>query len=490
MTKPQRTGSFWGFGIVLFLLAAITVSQSCKKEAALANGGDLKFSRDTLRFDTVFTALSSATLGLKIYNPHDQKVLLSSVRVGSGNTSFFKLNVDGRAGTTVSDLEIAARDSIYVFATVRIDPTAGNSPFIVEDQLIATLNGKDYSIPLIAYGQNAHYVVDSEITSSTSWETDKPYVIFGAAVVARGVTLTIKEGCRIYMHANARLFVDGTLKAIGTKKDSIIFQGDRLDRSYFGYEGYPGEWGGIYFTGKSTANELEHVIIKNCGNGAQGVYPAAIQVSPDLVHASTAQVSLKKVIIENSIGYGLLSFGGSVNAENCLIHSCGATALALVQGGKYRLEHCTIATYGNNKIAHTDNPVAIITNYFEKNKTETDTGALDAIIRNTVFAGSLTNELYADRLGSATTSLVLEYCVIKAEKSKIAPWVTATNNVRYTTDATPDALFADAQKFDFHPKASSILINTGGPSTVNSDLDDETRPGGTGAADIGCYELK
>ena len=49
------------------------------------------------------------------------------------------------------------------------------------------------------------------------------------------------------MHANSNLYVLGTLKINGTKTDSVIFQGDRFDRAYFGYEGYPGEWGGIFF---------------------------------------------------------------------------------------------------------------------------------------------------------------------------------------------------------------------------------------------------
>ena len=62
------------------------------------SGGSLNFSTDTLRFDTVFTALASATQAIKIFNPQNERVVLSSVRLEGGNASFFQLNVEGRSG--------------------------------------------------------------------------------------------------------------------------------------------------------------------------------------------------------------------------------------------------------------------------------------------------------------------------------------------------------------------------------------------------------
>src|SRR5690606_16652327 len=135
-----------------------------------------------------------------------------------------------------------------------------DNPFVVEDNLVATLNGKSYAIPLMAYGQNAYYIVDSTITGNHTWKTDKPYVIIHNAAVDENSTLSIPAGCRIYVHADSRLIVLGTLKVKGTKQDSVIFQGDRLDRKYFGNEGYPGEWGGIYFTSTSSNNEIDYAI--------------------------------------------------------------------------------------------------------------------------------------------------------------------------------------------------------------------------------------
>ncbi|MCB0696692.1 MAG: hypothetical protein KDC07_04975, partial [Chitinophagaceae bacterium] len=237
------------FGIYILFLAAVAfmMATGCRKEKFLDTGGELKFSVDTLMFDTVFTSLGSFTASVKIYNPQSQKVNVSNIHLEDkfGNSPFI-INVNGHAGDA-ENIEIAAKDSIYVFATVNIDPTSENNPFVVEDNLVATLNGKSYSIPFLAYGQNAYYIVDSTIAGNHTWKTDKPYVIIHNAAVDTNSILTIPAGCRIYVHADSRLYVLGTLKVKGTKEDSVVFQGDRLDRKYFGNEGYPGEWGGIYF---------------------------------------------------------------------------------------------------------------------------------------------------------------------------------------------------------------------------------------------------
>src|SRR5690606_12969003 len=182
---------------------------SCKKETFLDTGGVIRFSTDTLSFDTVFTQYASFTLPVKVFNPQDQKIKISNIRLEKGDNSFFTLNVNGIPGTQVNDIEVAANDSFYVFATVNIDPNNENNPFIIEDKLIASLNGKEFSIPVIAYGQNAHYIIDSVIEQNTTWVNDKPYVILQSALVDTNYTLTIEPGCRIYMNQDSRLFVMG-----------------------------------------------------------------------------------------------------------------------------------------------------------------------------------------------------------------------------------------------------------------------------------------
>ncbi|MGN6569588.1 MAG: hypothetical protein ACTHJ0_16635, partial [Flavipsychrobacter sp.] len=301
---------------------------ACKKDKTLTSGGSLKFSVDTLTFDTVFTAEGSFTMNFKIYNPQAEKVVISSIGMQQGSKSYFHLNVDGFSGNTLSNITIQPHDSIYVFATVNIDPRNQDNPYVIEDQLVATLNGKQFSVPFMAYGQDAYYIVDSEFTISTpnpKWGANRPYVVIGTCVIDSGVTLNLLPKCRVYMHANARIYVAGSLQsdvASAAIDDSVVFQGDRLDRAYFGNVGLPGEWGGLYFAPGSKNNILRNTTLANGGasttvnttSGLATFLDAAIQTNPG------TELTMDKCIVRNSLGYGLISFGSSnVTMQNCLI---------------------------------------------------------------------------------------------------------------------------------------------------------------------------
>jgi hypothetical protein len=189
---------------------------------------------------------------------------------------------------------------------------------------------------------------------------------------------------------------------------------------------------------------------------------------------------MDRVTVENSIGYGLLSFGGHIRAENCLIHTTGAQALALVQGGTYELNNCTIANYGSDKVSHVEYPAAILLNYF-KNGNILTAWPLNATLRNCVIYGSMQDELVADSINAAPCAIALSNCVIKADESKIPTWV-----VKQSLSFNTDPLFADAPKWNYRPKTGSPLIDNGLTLPNGArDLDDKLR---TGRWDIGAYE--
>ena len=469
------------FGL-LFALIGVT---SCQKETLLTSGGSLRFSTDTLTFDTVFTEVGSATLRLKIFNEQDQPVKLSSVRMGGGSNSPFRINVNGVPGPEVKEVDLAGRDSIYVFATVRVNPDTADAPFFVQDSLVAQLNGQQFTIPFIAYGQNAHYINGEELASQTWGAADKkPYVIVNSALVPEGALLRITAGTRVYMHANSRLIVQGTLQALGTKQDSIIFQGNRLDREYFGNRGYPGEWGGLYFDSRSTGNVLRHVILRNGGNSALGALPALIQVNADSVADAVPQLYLDRVTIQNSIGYGLVSFGGTVRGDNVLVTSCGAQALAIFEGGDYQFNFCTFSLQGTLVVKHTDQPAVALLNYFEYQENQFRDRPLNALLRNCIVWGSLENEIVCNDRGKAAFAAQLQNCVVKSNDP--AAYASAVfQNCLLNTD--PD--YKEAEAEDYHLMQSSPLKGKGAAVTDPSlfvDRDDEMR---SGQWDIGCYRV-
>lgn len=491
----QRKYLYLLFGLCSLLLCL----QACRKEKFLDTGGELLFSRDTVAFDTVFSTLGSFTTQVKIYNPQDKKVNISSIRLRNGDQSEFIINVNGKPGNVVNNIELAANDSLYVFATVNIDSAnRPNLPFVVEDELIATLNGKDYSIPFIAYGQNAYYLFDSLITSNQVWKTDKPYVIINNAAIDENVTVTIPAGCRIYVHGDSRLIVLGTLKVNGTKQDSVVFQSDRLDRKYYGDEGYPGEWGGIYFTTTSKDNEINYAVIKNCGNstrlGESVFTPAAIQINYDTIGQSGGadfyQLRMTNTIIENSIGYGILAFGSTLSMYNCLVNTCGAQCLAVFEGGRYDMNNCTFATYGTDKVSHIENPVMALLNYRDIDNTSFVQGQLFCEMNNCVVWGSLETEFIALARGNTTLedtfAVTLNNCIIK-NKDGVPEAVIANN-----TKVNEDPKFMNHQEWDYRPAEGSPMINAGNnvanPPTYIPPIADLNGKPRDNRIDIGCYE--
>jgi len=461
---------------------------SCKKEKLLSSGGELRFSTDTLTFDTVFTEAGSFTLGLKIFNPQNQKINISSIRLEKGDSSFFRLNVNGVPGNAINNIELAANDSIYVFATVKIDPRNQSNPFLITDKLIATLNGNEYSVPFMAYGQDAYYVVGQIIGQNTTWHTDKPYVVLHSALVEKGATLTIPAGCRIYMNADSRLYVYGRLLVNGTKEDSVIFQGNRLDRGYFGYEDYPGEWGGIYFDTASTGNVMKWAILKNCGNNTMGFEPFGVMVAgyPGI----STQLEMYNTIIANSIGFGLLSVGGNIKAENCMVHSTGTQAFAAFQGGNYRFTNCNFVNYQPSKLSHTDEPTVALLNYRDISNTQYVQGDLSARFTNCLIFGSMEDELLCLRKGTALYEAGFDHCLIKRTKPLDTDMVNSgaiqlTETILTTDRESP---FMDHKKWNFRPKEGAPMINKGtAVPGISNDLDDKPWIAAD-TFDIGAYK--
>ena len=479
----------------IFVLVAAAIvwlaSGSCKKEKQLSTGGVITFSEDTLKFDTVFTAAGSYTSFMKIYNPQGQDITLSSVMLKAGGASYFHLNVDGKQGNSVTDIKIAAHDSVYLFATVNIDPTDTLTPFLITDELLVTLNGKQFSMPFTAYGQNAHYIVRDSIGVNTTWLTDKPYIVIHSLVVGQQAVLNIPANCRVYMHQDARIFVFGGLKINENGvpgKDSVVIQGDRLDRRYFEYVQYPGEWGGIYFVSGS-AGIINNTMLKNCGGGsayrdfnAQG---AAIQVD------SLAYLKLTNSTIKNSIGYGILSFHGIIDATNCQISATGAYALALLQGGTDSFTNCTFANYGGTGLSHSTTGTVAILNYYSPDGVHYTYGDLNATMRNCIVYGTLDSEMVCDAVPNAAANLVLDHCLLKMG-TLIESFVhTSGCLMSQTPEFKYDPQFVNTSIGDYHLKSGSPAINAGTPATNAGSKD---RNGDNrvvdGIIDIGCYEYK
>lgn len=247
----------------LFLPLLAVLFFACNKESFTSDSSvRLKTSVDTLHFDTVFTSTGSATQFLKIFNDNNQGIHISSVKLAGGASSPFKINVDGIAGQQVNNTDVLGDDSVYIYVTVSVNPSAANLPFLVRDSIEINYNGNTKFVQLDAYGRNAHFFRNHTIKTSEVWNNDLPYVILGRLTVDTNATLIINKGCQIYSHADAPFIVNGTLQVNGEQYDStrVVFTGDRLDEPY---KNFPASYPGIIFTDPSRNNVLNYAIIKN-----------------------------------------------------------------------------------------------------------------------------------------------------------------------------------------------------------------------------------
>ena len=458
---------------VLIISICVVSILSCRKDSFTSDpNAVVNISADTIHFDTLFTTTGSVTHFFKIFNDNDSKLKISGITLSGGSNSFFKINADGTEGPSAAGLEIEANDSLYVFVTVKIDPTIENLPFIVQDSIGITYNGNQKWVQLQAWGQNANFMRTKVITSDTTWTNEKPFVILGGLLVAEGVELKIQQGTKIYLHADAPLIVDGTLTANGKKYDStkIVFQGDRIDEFY---KDLPASWPGIYFRETSTNNLLKHVIVRNAYQGV---------ISEKLSATAGPKVKLEECIIDNCYDAGILGINSSISAVNCLISNCGKNIL-LVQGGDYEFIHCTDVAINNSYISHRQ-PVLVVTDFIKVGDVIT-VADVKASFNNCIFwgaNGTVENEVSAIREGTGVFEIDFKNCLWKIETQP--PGVTASDMIE-NEDPVFETVDTGNNIYDFRLKEGSPAINAGLNTAILTDLDGNNR---VNIPDIGAYE--
>src|SRR5689334_2269408 len=424
---------------------------ACKKESFITSpDARVTITADTLKFDTVFTTAGSVTQSFKIVNENDQKINVSSVKLMGGSSSAYKINADGFVGPEVNNLEIAADDSIYVFVSVIIDPNASNLPFVVQDSIQISYNGRDRLVQLEAWGQNAHFFRNKEIIADETWTNDLPYVILGSLIVDPNQTLSIEKGCRIYVHADAPLVIYGSIQVNGgvDSADRVYFRGDRLDDPY---KDFPASWPGIYFNSGSKDNVFNYAVLKNAYQAI-----AAQDPSPN----ANPKVTLNECIIDNAYDAGIITNNSSVSATNCLISNCGKN-VALVKGGEYQFLHCTIASYSNDYIQHKD-PVLLASNYINVNNVP-QTAPLNALFQNCIFwgeGGLVEDEVVIAKDPGATLAVSFDYGLWKIQKTD--PSTVAGVTINQIINNQPplfDSVSNSKRYYDFHLQAGSPAID-------------------------------
>lgn len=481
--------------LIIILLISIT---SCDKEEKINTDSSVKleFSSDTIIFDTVFTTIGSTTKKLMIYNKEKQKIKISSISLARGEDSPFKINIDGAAVTDINDIEIRGGDSLYIFVRITINPNNNDNPLIQADSIIFETNGNLQDIDLVAWGQDANYITPDTYRNgfpaykiivheneNITWENNKPYVIYGYAVIDSTGVLNINQGTKIYFHQNSGIWVykGGSIKVNGTINEPVYFQGDRLEEFY---KDIPGQWDRIWLNESSVDNEFNYAIIRNSHIGIQ---------AETLNSQMGNKLIIKNTIIENMTGIGIFSRNYNIVAANNVISNCGGYNIALTLGGNYDFRHCTIANFWDYSVRNT--PAVYFNNYIEyadeygNVSSHNDFDLTKAYFGNCIIYGNNDDEIEPDKRYSAEFNFTFDHCLLKTEKDISEPnYIDCLKNL--------DPLFKNIEENNFEiDTVISPAVNAGSINIVNSsilnistDINGENRIEDSNP-DLGAYEF-
>jgi len=476
---------------------AITSFSSCKKDELLTDtSASLKFSEDTILFDTVFVSIGSVTKNFRIYNTYDQPLKISSIRLAGGNSSLFRLNVNGLPGKSFSNIEIRGGDSIWVFVEVTIDPNSSILPYIVQDSIVFETNGNMQDIDLVAWGQNARFfvakrqninlppyvLIDTNLNASLTWDNTLPYVVYGGyAVVDSTQTLTIQPGTQIHFSNSGGLWVykGGTLKVQGTKENPVVFQGLRREQSL---QEEPGQWDRIWINDGGN-NEINYAIIKNGFIGLQCETLFEPQMSESL--------KLTNTDIRNMSGFGIFARNFVIEGWNNVVKNCGLYCAAFTIGGDYRFTHCTFGNFW--RFGQRSTPSVYLNNYaVNSSNAAVPVDLVRADFKNTIIYGNNDNELELDFKSGAISSFNFSYCILKADQNtptNVAGFdnIFRNNNPNFK-DTYDHDLRLDTLAFA-REKGNPAYVVTGANPPMDIDLSGNPRPSpGSTNPDLGAYD--
>ncbi len=469
--------------IPVFLLILIF---SCKKEDDFITdpSAKLEFSSDSVSFDTVFTTVGSVTKQLKVYNRNNKTIKISNISIKNGLASLFRMNVDGIPGTSVNDIEINADDSLFIFIKVTVDPNDETSPFVVSDQIIFDINNNQQDVDLVAWGQNANYIIaDTYVKglppykivahefSDTAWTNEKPFLIYGYAVVDSNAILRIQQGTKIHFHTNGGLWIykGGALKVNGTIEEPVYFQGDRIGSDY---SETGGQWDRIWINEGSIDNEINYAVIKNAFIGLQ---------AETLQEQMGNELIIKNTVIENMTGMGLFTRYYNISAENLVVANCEAYGVALTLGGDYSFKQCTFANYWNQSIRQTPN--LFMNNFYIDTNDVSHPFDLDVYFGNCIIYGRNDNEIDFDKDGGAEFSYMFDHSLLKTGMDITNPehYISCIKN--------EDALFVNHELNNYELDSLSPAINAGSMEIALEVPFDIKGIDRTENPDLGAYEF-
>ncbi len=415
----------------------------------------LTFSSDTVSFDTLFTGFGSTTKQLKVKNTSDDAINISHLYL-QNSESPYRLNVNGIQSIDLMDVVLDAKDSLFIFIEVNLDPKNEDAPRLLKDQLKFELNGRWQEVILETFAQDV-YLVDVDIQENEVWTGERPYLIAKPVWLAEGIDLLVNEGTKVYFKKNAALHVKGNLEVHGSFQRPVYFWSSRLEELY---GDIPGQWDGIYFYNESTTRFLSHFILENGVNG--------LNFSKTILNNSP--ITIEYGIIRNFTKKGLFASNSTVVAHDLLITNCGEECVRIEEGS------CAIShsTFYNSWFFSPRSSSVISYQGVGENTFK---------ISNSIVYGTRKDELELESLANVSVYNSLLKIGSSAQSNYSSVFTTCLFN------EDPD--FLDLEENNFALKAGSPAINKGSTEFISTYLFDlaGNRRDSDIAPDMGCFEF-
>lgn len=478
------------FTILTIILAITACLLTACREDQLSNDPQLclTLSCDTLRFDTVFTSIGSATAQVMLYNPNSNALRINRFWIQNGQ--YFHVNIDGETQPErLHDIDLRGGDSLYIFVRVNIDPRDTNNPFYITDALHIAYNDRVLDLHMEAYGQDAIIIRSPKLRrqyAEYNFGADRPYLIYDTVLITG--TTHIDRGARLYMHPGSSIYAYGDVMAQGTVDEPIIIRSDRRDELFdtVPYLYAAGGWGGLFLINDTRDGtpqyNLDHVDILS-GNVGLYCYNEHTDRIPHL--------SLHNSRIHNHAIYGLALQNVDADVVNTEI-SNAASYCVYLSGGTHRFTHTTVASYfrwTNVAIqsATRDTVAAVYIDNLSKTGLPTRTSFVNSIItglrRNNLMLATPLPQYYAGEFIG---------CYLKADSLSAA----AAHHNRYYHDTDSANVFVNnfyaidqrTRYYDFRldslsPARGIAIADT----TIRYPLDRNEHARTLGQPDAGCY---
>lgn len=471
--------------IVLLYISLISVFLvACNEDTGFSSSPSLRleFSCDTVSFDTLFTEVISPTAKFVVRNRNENALRISTVQLQSGGDTGFSVLVDGQYGSLMHDLEIRAKDSIYVLASVSVGRNGADVPLMEKDSLVFTLeSGVQQSVLLLAYGRDVTFLRGENIVADTVLAPGH-YVVYDSLTVAQGATLSLVPGTTLYFHDKAFMKVAGRLNAEGRADAPIVFRGDRTDKMfpYLPYDRIPGQWDGITFTSTSNGNRLAYCDIHSANYGIKVEQGDTVQ----------NRIDIESSKLQNFHGNALELVMSRATATNSLFANAQGNCVKVV-GGDVRFIHCTIANF----YVWRQRDVALA---LHNSIDEIPFPLRGALFANCIIAGSKADEVmgYLTTLGD-TVPGAINYRFENSLVNTVDIADSCFVNVTYESiDVSPFGkehfrlVDHDIFDYDFHLTAeSSARGRASGEYLESLPVDIDGVPRAAGAVDAGCYQF-